>query len=234
MDEGLHAVAPGANEDRSGARAAIFDLDGTLVDTTYLHALAWWRAGRDLDMPRPFAELHRRIGMGTERLLHAVYGELDGEVSGRLDRAHSEQYRQLHPEVRPLPGAADLLRELKRRGFVVAVATSGKPDDVEHARSVLGADDAIDVEVNSSEADDSKPAPDLFAIALERCGVGPEAAVVVGDTVWDVTAAARCAIASIGVLTGGHATQDLIGAGARSVHRDCAELLRSLDATVLA
>ena len=220
-----------AGDDR---RAAIFDLDGTLVDTTYLHALAWWRAARSLDRGRPFAEFHRLIGMGTDKLLEAIYGEVSDEQFERLDAAQSEQFEPLRSEVSPLPGAAALLRELHRRGFVVAVATSGKPDDVEHARSVLDADDAIDVEVNSSEAQDSKPAPEIFALALERTGCDAARSVVIGDTVWDAQAAARCSIPSIGVLTGGHATQDLVGAGTRSVHGDCQALLDDLDRTILA
>jgi HAD superfamily hydrolase (TIGR01509 family) len=214
-------------------RVAVFDLDGTLVDTTYLHALAWWRAACELGSPRPFSAFHRLIGMGSDQLLDEVVPDLDDAARHRLDDGHSEQFERLHDEVRPLPGAADLLRELKRRGWVVAVATSGKPADVDHALDVLDVRDAIDVEVNSSEADESKPAPDIFALALERTGASPGDAVVVGDTIWDVRAAVRCGIPAIGVLTGGHATQDLVGEGASSVHADCGALLDALDGTLL-
>jgi HAD superfamily hydrolase (TIGR01509 family) len=214
-------------------RVAIFDLDGTLVDTTHLHALAWWRAAEDAGRPRPFATLHRLIGMGGDKLVPAAFGQVDEGAAKALRRSVAEHYRSMRDEVRALPGAAELLRTLKGRGDVVAIATSGRPADVEHALDVLDARDAIDLVVPAKEAERSKPDPDVFSLALERSGCPKQAAVAVGDTVWDVKAAVALGIPALGVLTGGHATQDLVGAGARSVHADPADLLAELDTTVL-
>jgi HAD superfamily hydrolase (TIGR01509 family) len=214
-------------------RVAVFDLDGTLVDTTHLHALAWWRVAEERGLSRPYVVLHRLVGMGGDKLVATAFGDIDPDESRALRRAVAERYRETHDEVRPLPGAAELLRELKARGQAVAIATSGRPADVEHALDVLDARDAIDHVVPAKEVERSKPDPDVFALAIERAGGDPAGAVVVGDTVWDVKAAVALGVPAIGVLTGGHATQDLVGCGARSVHADPAALLAELDTTML-
>lgn len=205
--------------------AVVFDLDGTLVDTTYLHALAWWRATRDAGLDVPFATFHRLIGMGSDQLTDEVFGGPRDD----LVEARAKLYEDMHDEVRALPGAAELVRGVAERGVRVVVGTSGEPQDVDVALELLGIEQVLHATVNSSEADESKPAPDIFELAIERAEVAAEDAVVVGDTIWDTKAAARCGLTSIGLLTGGHATQDLLDAGASAVYDDPADLLAHLE-----
>lgn len=209
--------------------AVIFDLDGTLVDTTYLHALAWWRAAVGDGQDVPFATFHRLIGMGSDQLTDEVFGGPRDDLVEERARI----YATMHDEVRPLPGAADLVRTVAARGARVVIGTSGEPQDVDHALELLGIGDELYATVNSAEAEESKPEPDIFEMALERAGVDAERAGVVGDTIWDTKAAARAGLQSVGLLTGGHATEDLLGAGATAVYRDPAHLLAELDQSPL-
>jgi HAD superfamily hydrolase (TIGR01509 family) len=207
--------------------AVVFDLDGTLVDTTHLHALAWWRASAAAGADIPFWRFHRPIGMGGDHLSD----ELFGGPRPDLDAGRAEQFRRLHDEVRALPGARELVEAVAAMGHLVVIGTSGEPDDVERSLGILDVDDLIHGVVSSSEAPTSKPAPDIFELALDAAEVRPEHAVVVGDTVWDGEAATRAGVVSIGLLTGGHATEDLIAAGAAAVFDDPADLLENLDAS---
>lgn len=209
--------------------AVLLDVDGTLVDTNYGHTVAWWRALRDADVVTPMWRLHRLIGMGADQLIEAVVGEERPE----LEESWSSHFQPFKAEAVALPGARDLVRELSERGATVLLATSGKSDDVEHLRKVIDADEWIDDAVNSGEVDASKPAPDIFALALDRAGVDAGRAVVVGDTVWDVKAADACGLRCIGVLTGGISRAELADAGAVEVYEDAAELARRLDDSVI-
>jgi HAD superfamily hydrolase (TIGR01509 family) len=209
--------------------AAIFDLDGTLVDTTYLHALAWWRVTHEAGIDVPFATFHRLIGMGSDQLTDEVFGGPRDD----LVQARADHYKTLHDEVRPLPGAAELVRAVADRGVRVVIGTSGEPQDVDAALELLGIEDVLHATVNSAEADASKPEPDIFQLALDRAEVDARDAVVIGDTIWDVKAAVRCGVTSIGLLTGGHATEDLKAAGAAAVYDDPADLLAHLDESPL-
>jgi HAD superfamily hydrolase (TIGR01509 family) len=208
-----------------GTRAALVDVDGTLVDSNYQHAMAWWRAFHDAGVPVPIARLHKLIGMGSDQLLEQILGRDDRE----LEEASGQRFRELRDEVTVLPGAGRLLRELAERGFTVVLATSGRADDVKHMRSLLGADEWIAAEVNSSEIETSKPAPDIFALALERSGADAASAVVIGDTGWDIEAAARCGLPCIAVTTGGWSRLDLEERGAREVYEDAEELAAQID-----
>jgi HAD superfamily hydrolase (TIGR01509 family) len=205
--------------------AALVDLDGTLVDSNYQHALAWWHALRDAGRTIPIARLHKLIGMGSDQLLETVVGGPDPA----LEDASGQHFQRLRPEVTALPGAAALLQGLSERGFVVVLATSGRPDDVEHMRTLLDADRWIDAEVSSSEAAATKPAPDIFAVALERAGVPAARAAVIGDTAWDVEAAHRCGLPCVAVTTGGWDACELRSRGAVEVYDDAAELAAHLD-----
>jgi HAD superfamily hydrolase (TIGR01509 family) len=215
-----------ANEPKA---AALVDLDGTLVDSNYHHAIAWWRAFRDAGRQVPIARLHKLIGMGSDQLLGTVIGGQDPE----LERASGEQFREIRGEVVAFAGAANFLRALAERGFVVVLATSGREDDVKHMRSLLDADEWITAEVNSSEIDKTKPAPDIFEVALERSGVAASHAVVVGDTGWDVEAAARCGLPCVAVTTGGWSRRDLESCGAREVYEGVDDLVNHIDGGVL-
>jgi HAD superfamily hydrolase (TIGR01509 family) len=210
-------------------RAALVDVDGTLVDSNYQHALAWWRAFRDCGRQVPIARLHKLIGMGSDQLLDEVVGGPDEE----LERRSGERFRELRDEVVPLPGAPDLLRGLHDHGFVVVLATSGREDDVRHMRELLGADEWISAGVNSSEIEESKPAPDIFQLALERSGADADHTFVIGDTGWDIDAAGRCGLPCIAVTTGGWSRLDLEHRGAVAVYEDVADLHRNLASSPL-
>ncbi len=209
--------------------AALLDVDGTLVDTTFHHALAWWKACRDGGLEIPAWRLHRLIGMGSDQLLQAI------EADGRDDLTERWQahFDEMKPEVRALPGAPELIRTLADRGLRVVYATSGREEDVESLRQVIGADQWVHSTVNASEVEESKPAPDIFRLALERAETSPARAVVVGDTVWDAKAANACGITCIGVRSGGVSADELREAGAAEVYDDAADLLEHLDTSAI-
>jgi HAD superfamily hydrolase (TIGR01509 family) len=209
--------------------AVLLDVDGTLVDSNYFHTVAWWRALNGEGHVVPMARIHRLVGMGADKLLE----ELLGEYHEALEDAWQAHFAELRDDIPATPGAADLARAAKERGATVVLATSGKPDDVEVLRRTLGADEWIDGAVNSSEVDQSKPAPDIFARALEVAGADPADAVVVGDTVWDLKAAAACDLTCVTVTCGGISRAELEEAGATAVYRDPEELVADLDGSPL-
>jgi HAD superfamily hydrolase (TIGR01509 family) len=211
-------------------RGVLFDVDGTLVDTNYLHVLAWRRVFLEHGEPGiTSARIHRLVGMGSDELLETLFGRTRPEL--KPERAR--HFDVLKPEIRALPRAADLLRALHDRGVRVVLATSAEKSDLEALLAVLDADDAIDGVTSAGEVDAAKPAPDLFSVALEEAGTEPEATVVVGDTVWDVQAADRAGLACVAVLSGGIGRAELEDAGAVAVYDDVATLLDNLDQSPL-
>jgi HAD superfamily hydrolase (TIGR01509 family) len=212
------------------ARAGVvFDLDGTLVDTNYLHTLAWARSLQDAgEPPVPMSVIHRVIGMGSQRLVTRLLGRPSEEVI----EGHSRHFERLRDDVAGFPGAGDLLAAVHARGAKVVLATSAKAKDVEPMLEVVGAPkDAIDHVVHSGDVERSKPEPDVFQAALDGAGLEPATTVAVGDTVWDVEAARRCGLGCVAVLTGGISGSELQEAGAMAVYEDVAELLAGLDAS---
>jgi HAD superfamily hydrolase (TIGR01549 family) len=207
--------------------AVLLDIDGTLVDSNYFHAVAWFRAFRRNGHDVLVSDLHRLVGMGADQLIERVVGE--GDES--LEQAWQEEFAELRDEIIATPGARDLVRALKERGLTTVYATSGQPQDVDALRSVIGADEWIDEAVSSEEVEASKPAPDIFRLALERAGVGAEDAVVVGDTVWDVEAASACGVVCVAVTTGGISEAELRAAGAAAVYASPEALRADLDAS---
>lgn len=203
----------------------LFDVDGTLVDSNYFHAIAWWRALRDDGEHVAIAAIHRLVGMGADRLLEDLIGHNRPEVAEARGRYFKEYLR----EVPAFPAAGDLLREVSRRGGKVVLASSGEEDEVSAVRDAIGADDVVDHATTSADAETSKPAPDIFRAAMKGAGLTPPNAIVVGDTVWDVEAALGCGLRCVAVLTGGIARAALKEAGAVAVYRDVAELLERLD-----
>ena len=206
-------------------RAVLFDIDGTLVDSTYHHALAWHRAFERLGDAPPMWRLHRAIGMGGDKLVAEVAGDDTEEQHGDdLRDWWREEYAEIRIEVGPLPGAAALVRTLAADGFRIALASSGDPQFAREAVDLLGIGDQVEVLTTSEDVESSKPEPDLVGVTLERLG-GVEQAVFVGDTPYDVEAAGRAGLACIGLLTGGFSRSELDEAGALLVAAAPAELV---------
>jgi HAD superfamily hydrolase (TIGR01509 family) len=215
-------------------KAVLFDVDGTLVDTNYLHTVCWWEAFRQLGYDVPMARIHRAIGMGSGRLLDALLpGDRDRDQDGTVRAAHTALYATYWTRQRPLPGAPDLLRACQGRGWRVVLASSADEREFRALRAALDAEDAIDAATSSAEVEQSKPAPDLVQVALDKAQVPADAAVFVGDTVWDVQACAKAGVACIGLLSGGVGRDELLGAGAAAVYDDPAALLASLPDSIL-
>jgi len=213
----------------------LFDVDGTLVDTTYLHAVAWWEALRQFDHDVPMAEIHRGIGMGSDKILdHLLGGDRDKAADEDLTSAHDVLYGAWWERLRPLPGAAELLRACAGRDLAVVLASSAKERELGILRQVIDADDAITAATSSSDAEQSKPAPDILQAALDQSGVDPKAAVFVGDAVWDVVAASKLGIPCIGLTCGGTSAAELLEAGAVATYETPAALLAALDETAIA
>ena len=212
----------------------LFDVDGTLVDTTYLHTIAWWEALRQHDEDVPMAEIHRAIGMGSDKLLdHLLGSDRDRSDDEVLSTAHDILYGAWWERLRPLPGAADLLRAVAKRGPAVVLASSAKEPELKKLRRVIDADDVISAATSSSDAEQSKPAPDILQAALDQSDVDPRRAVFVGDSVWDVKAAARLDIPCIGLTCGGTSADELSEAGTIANYKNPAELLAALDESAI-
>jgi HAD superfamily hydrolase (TIGR01509 family) len=213
----------------------LFDVDGTLLDTVYLHTVSWWEALRQAGHDVPMAEIHRAVGMGSDRLLQHLLGpERDRDADERLRDAHDNLFAGYWDRLRPLPGAADLLRACAARGLRVVLASSAGERELAALRAALDADDVVATATSSGDAPRSKPAPDIVAVALERAGLDPARVVFVGDAVWDVVAAGRLDIPCIGLTCGGTSRGELAGAGAVAVFDDPAALLAALEESPIA
>ncbi len=213
----------------------LFDVDGTLVDSVYLHTVCWSEALRQAGHEVPMANVHRGIGLGSAELLdHLLGAQRDHDADPQIKAVHLGLYGQHWTRLRPLPGAADLVRACARRGRKVVLASSASADELGTLRRVLDADDAIDGATSSSDAEAGKPAPDILAAALEASGLRAERVVFVGDAVWDGQAAAKLDITFAGLTCGGTSAAELRDAGAVAVYPDPAALLADLDRSVLA
>jgi HAD superfamily hydrolase (TIGR01549 family) len=213
-------------------RAFIFDLDGTLVDTVYAHVVAWQQAFEESGFIIDGWRIHRRIGMSgglfTRAVAREIGRQLTVEEQQRLTRRHGELYLELLPVRRPLSGAHDLLRRLHEGGVPFGIATSGVHPEIDASLEVLGVPAGVIV-IDRGDVLRAKPEPDLFLACQERMGVRREDCYVVGDAVWDLLAARRAGMLSVGLLSGGYGEDELIKAGAFRVYRDAQELLESLD-----
>jgi HAD superfamily hydrolase (TIGR01549 family) len=211
---------------------AILDVDGTLVDSNYQHTIAWYRAFRQHGHVLPVWRIHRHIGMGGDQLVASLCGdEVEDEQGDDLRAAEKTLYLQLIDEVEPLAGARDLIVDLKNRGRRVVLASSAKPDEIEHYLDLLDARGLADAWTSAGDVEATKPAPDLVEAALESVGGG--AAVMVGDSTWDCKAAERAGVKTLAVLTGGFSEQELREAGAVEVFPSIEELRRRLSDTAL-
>jgi len=212
--------------------ALIFDLDGTLVDTVYAHVFAWQRAFAEVGLPIDGWRIHRRVGMSGGLFARAAAREIGRPLSAAeadaIQQRHGELYRRLLTERRPLPGAVELLAELRFEGVVHGIATSGRRPEIDASLEALGIGEGT-VVVERGQVDRAKPEPDLFLTCAERLGVAAADCYVIGDAVWDLLAARRAGMLGVGLLSGGYGEDELIRAGAFRVYRDTAELRGSLD-----
>jgi HAD superfamily hydrolase (TIGR01549 family) len=212
----------------SDQRAVVLDVDGTLLDSVYQHAFAWARAFRKAGHPVDAWRIHRHIGMGGDRLVSAVAGQAVEDSSGDLIRKIWErEYDEIIGDVGLLEGARELLSALRDRGLRIALASSSIPKHAEYAFTLLEADRLADLTTTAGDAEESKPHQELVEVAME--GLGTTDAVMVGDAVWDVEAASRAGIPTLGVCSGGYGRQELLDAGAIEVYTGPVELLESLD-----
>jgi len=214
--------------------ALIFDLDGTLVDTVYAHVFAWQKAFQEGGLAIDGWRIHRKIGMSgglfTRAASREIGHDLSDEQASELQDVHDRLFRELLPpeERRPLPGAVEILKALRERGVTHGIATSGRRPGIEPSLDALGVPDDM-VVVQRGDVARAKPEPDLFLECARQLEVEPEECYVIGDAVWDLLAARRAKMLSIGLLSGGYGADELMGAGAFRVYRDAAELNSSLD-----
>jgi HAD superfamily hydrolase (TIGR01509 family) len=214
---------------------AVLDIDGTLVDTNYQHAIAWYRAFRQSGIVLPIWRIHRHIGMGGDQLVEALTDSgVEREQGDEIRDAEKKLYFELIDEVEPMEGSRELIEDLKRRGHTVVLASSAKDDEVDHYLDLLNARDLADAWTTSGDVKETKPQPDLVNAALERSGGSADEAVMVGDTPWDVRAAENAGVKTLTVRTGGFGDDELRDAGAIEVFESVADLRAKLDQTPLA
>jgi len=205
----------------------ILDVDGTLVDTNYHHAIAWYRAFRRYDITIPVWSIHRALGMGGDQLVGYVAGDdVEDRLGDDVRAAWTEEADALLDEISALPGAHALLEAIRDQGLGLVMASSGKPHHVERYAELIEAGDLADAWVSSGDVEQTKPAPDLMAVAMER--VGAAAAVAIGDSIWDCRAAGRLGIPSVAVRTGGFSDAELRDSGAVSVYESVDELTKDV------
>jgi len=213
----------------SAVKAVLFDIDGTLVDSNYLHIDAWHQAFQTLGVEVEAWRIHRSIGQDAGQLLSTLVGDRDQAWVTRAKDLHAENYKALAPRLRALPQARELLAALAGRGVTVVLATSAPEEELEVLLELLDSGDAIHATTSSDDVDVAKPEPDIVQVALERAGVEAEDAVFIGDSEWDIRAASGAGVRSFGVLTGGIAGQLLLDAGAEKVFAGPDDLLAQLD-----
>jgi HAD superfamily hydrolase (TIGR01509 family) len=214
------------------ADAALLDVDGTLIDTSYHHTLAWFRAFKRQGFVLPVWRIQRAIGMGGDQLVPALVGqEADEEKGDEIRDTRDSLYQELIGEVEPLQGSRQLISDLKKRGRTVVLASSSPQDELDHYLELLDARELADAWTTKDDVDATKPAPDLVRAALDKAGT--ESAVMVGDTRWDIEAAAKTGVQTVCVLTGGWSNQELLDAGAAAVFESVDELRERIGETPL-
>ncbi|SOC89502.1 haloacid dehalogenase superfamily, subfamily IA, variant 3 with third motif having DD or ED [Curtobacterium sp. 314Chir4.1] len=210
--------------------AVLFDIDGTLVDSNYAHIDAWWRAflaiGESVDAWR----IHRAIGMDSAKLLEELLPDASHETRDTAKQYHSAYFAEHQPRLRLLPGARELLQAVAEAGHAVVLATSAPEDELVRLRELLDAEHWITAVTSSEDVEQAKPDPGIIQVALRKAGVDADAAVMVGDAMWDVESSGRIGVTCIGVMTGGIGGDELRGAGAAEVYDDAAAVLAALRA----
>jgi HAD superfamily hydrolase (TIGR01549 family) len=211
--------------------AALLDVDGTLVDTNYHHALAWYRAFRSHGIALPVWRIHRHVGMGGDQLVPSLVPGIERELHEAIEETRSERYAELLDEVQAFDQAHELIEELRQREITVVLASSSPQDELDHYLDLLDARDLADGWTTKDDVDATKPEPDLVLAALEKAGTGE--AAMVGDTPWDVAAATKAGIPTVCVITGGFSRAELLEAGAAVVYESVEEIRENLDETPL-
>lgn len=210
-------------------RAVLFDVDGTLVDSNYLHVQAWSEALRAVGHPAPTWQVHRAIGMDSAKLRRRLLGPAADDLGAKASELHAQMFDELADRIRPFDCARDLLRAVDARGIAVVLATSAPEDELAKLREALDCEDAISFVTSSADVDAAKPDPEVIQVAMHKAQVDAADAVLVGDAVWDGEAARRAGVRFVGVLSGGIGADELRTAGAAAIYQDTCELLRRLD-----
>ncbi|HET6731495.1 HAD family hydrolase [Mycobacterium sp.] len=216
------------------APVVLFDVDGTLVDSNYLHVHAWYRAFTDVGLSIEAWRIHRSIGMDGSTLVASLAESADDDTRTRAKDLHSRYYKETASLLRPLPGARELLERVEGLGLQVVLATSAPEDELSILRDVLASDDLVSAATSSKDVDTAKPQPDIIQVALDRAGVDAAHAVFVGDAVWDVEACERAGVPTIGVLSGGVSRDELEKAGAKAVFANAQDLYEHIDESPIA
>jgi HAD superfamily hydrolase (TIGR01509 family) len=217
-----------------GARPAVlFDVDGTLIDSNYLHVHAWYRAFNGVGLDVESWRIHRSIGMDGSTLVAILAEDADDDARARAKDLHSHYYKETAPLLRRLPGVRELLEAVDKLGLQIVLATSAPEDELSILRGVLASDDLVSAVTSSNDVDTAKPEPDIVQVALKRAGVDVAHAVFVGDTVWDVEACERAGVPTISVLSGGVSRGELETAGAQAVFDNPRDLCEHLDSTAI-
>jgi HAD superfamily hydrolase (TIGR01509 family) len=217
------------------AGTAILDIDGTLVDTNYQHAIAWYRAFRQHGIVLPVWRIHTHIGMGGDQVITALTDERTEEEQGDDIRAAEKSlYMAMIEEVEPLDGARELIAHLKDAGKTVVMASSAKENEVDHYLDLLEVRDVVDGWTTSADVENTKPAPDLVRAALDNVDADPDDAVMLGDTPWDCKAADAAGVPAVTLVTGGFSAKELREAGAIAVYESIRELIERIEETPLA
>ena len=210
-------------------RGILFDVDGTLIDSSYIHTISWWGAFRQHGYDIPMASIHHFVGMGGDRLVdNLLPDDRDKSLDSEVMASHAALYASHWPALRRFDGARELLAQCHAAGLAVALASSARNQDLQVMKSILDADAYIDGATSANDAEESKPAPDILVAALEAIGVDAADAVFVGDAVWDMEAAAALGIPAIGVTCGGVSAAELRDAGAVEVFEGPRDLLENL------
>jgi HAD superfamily hydrolase (TIGR01509 family) len=217
-----------------GPEAVLFDIDGTLVDSNYLHVVAWMYAFQSAGCPVEAWRIHEAIGMDSGKLLERLLGDQAEALGEEVKQEHSRRYGQFAPLLQPFDGARQLLRAVAAQGTKVVLATSAPPDELERLREILDVEDAIETVTNAQDVATAKPAPDIVQVALERSGVEAAEAIFVGDAVWDIKAANKAGVACIGVTSGGVHEAELRKEGAVGLYPTVRQLLDDFDTSPLA
>ncbi|MGY4650959.1 HAD family hydrolase [Mycobacterium sp. URHB0021] len=216
------------------APAVLFDIDGTLVDSNYLHVHAWQRAFTEVGLSVEAWRIHRAIGMDGSLLLSSLAGDADDAVRSRAKDLHGRFYQETAPLMRRLPGARGLLERVGDLGLQIVLATSAPEEELALTRNVLACEDLVSVVTSSEDVDTAKPQPGIVQVSLDRAGVDSDGAVFVGDAIWDMKASRKAGVPSIGLCSGGVSRAELEDAGARVVFDNALDLCKHLDRSPIA